>query len=110
MFTRFAVALTAAAVPALVAVGAGSASATTAQPHYPACDFSVHDILYGQSLSAFCFSGVGEFQVVAECAGGLNSWWVTGFPGIAHQRPSIAECDGSLLLGARVVDYHIEWL
>ena len=107
-FSTAALATVGAATGLLVA-GAGSAAASPADPG-PACDFNVHGIEFGEAVAVFCDDGPGEFRATAHCSNGLSDWWTAGFPGIPGESPSVARCEGSLLLGAHVVDYSVIWM
>lgn len=107
MRTRVALALSALSVPALLVTGSGSATAAQ-QPYIPAgCAESVYATAVGEAVQVFC-AGLGEFRTVAACGNLFGSWISAGSLGISDEIPSTAECSGSLLFGAHVVNFWVE--
>jgi len=86
------------------------ASATVERPP-PGCDSLVSSIIAGERLAVFCDYLPNPpylYRAVGHCAAGSSYWYQVGYwvePGFG---PSIIDCQGGLLVAARVVGYHID--
>jgi hypothetical protein len=86
--------------------GAGTANAV-GPPAASPCTVVYFELSLGQGVEAFCDQAPGTYQVITQCADGLEVWSTPGSLAVAGEGPSVAECHGILLFPAYVLSYFI---
>jgi hypothetical protein len=104
--TRISIAVVALFTMILGLTGIGTASAAPSPAPSP-CAPAYFDISLGEGVEAFCDGAPGRFQVIAQCADGVDVWSVPGSLARAGEGPSVALCRGIPLFPAYVVSYFV---
>jgi hypothetical protein len=86
--------------------GVGTASAAP-RPAPSPCDTVYFTINLGQGVETFCDGAPGTYQVIAQCADGVDVWSVPGSLARAGEGPSVALCRGVLLFPAYMLSYFV---